>query len=347
MTVLNKLKQIQERDSRLRLTVVFLTMLCVLSLVSCKKDDTDATPKKEKDPGIHEEVGRGPATVALDVDRKEISIAERLNLTISISVDEDYEIKLPGFGEKLEQFGIVDYHTTQPELIEGNRKKVSRSYVLEPFLSGDYTIPPMVITFWKKSEQESGEHKIETPEVTIKVKSLLPEDLKDVSLNEIKPPVSFPRSHILWLWAAIAAAVLVTGIVTTTAIVRKRKKAAGEGLGLRISAYELAYEALKRLVEENLPGKGEFKCFYQHISAILRRYIENRFGLHAPEQTTEEFLSGLENAPDFPEEYKTLLKTFLNHCDLVKFAEYQPGTEDIQNTFNSCRSFIEGTEERE
>jgi len=347
MIVLNKMKQIQGRDFRLRIAIVFLTMLCVLSSISCKKDDSAATSKEEKDPGIHEEVDRGPATVTLDVDRKEISIAERLNLTISISVDEDYDIKLPGFGEKLEQFGIVDYHTTQPELIEGNRKKVSRSYVLEPFLSGDYTIPPMVIKFRKKSDQEAGEHKIETSEVTIKVKSLLPEDLKDVSLNEIKPPVPFPRSYILWLWAAIAAAALVTGIVTTTVIVRKRKKAAGEGSGLSIPAHELAYEALKRLVEEDLPGKGEIKLFYQRISAILRRYIENRFGLHAPEQTTEEFLFGLENAQKFPEKYKTLLKVFLNHCDLVKFAEYQPETEDIQNTFNSCRSFIEGTEERE
>jgi hypothetical protein len=347
MIVLNKMKQIQGRGFRLKVTIVFLTMLCVLSSASCKKDDTGATPKEEKDAGIHEEVDRGPATVTLDVDRKEISIAERLNLTISITVDEDHDIKLPGFGEKLEQFGIVDYRTTQPELIEGNRKKVSRSYVLEPFLSGDYTIPPMVIKFWKKGDQEAEEHKIETSEVTVKVKSLLPEDLKDVSLNEIKPPVPFPRSYIPWIWAVIAAAVLVTGIVTTTVIVRKRRKAEGEGPGLKIPAHELAYEALKRLVEEDLPGKGEIKLFYQRISAILRRYIENRFGLRAPEQTTEEFLFGLENAPDFPDNYKTLLKKFLNHCDLVKFAEYQPGIEDIQNTFNSCRSFIEGTEERE
>jgi hypothetical protein len=318
-----------------------------LSSVSCKKEDTVTASKEEKDSGIHEEVDRGPATVTLDVDRKEITIAERLNLTISITVDEDYDIKLPGFGEKLEQFGIVDYRTTQPELIESNRKKVSRSYVLEPFLSGDYTIPPMVVKFWKKGDQEAGEHKIETSEVTVKVKSLLPEDFKDVSLNEIKPPVPFPRSYILWVWAAIATAVLVTGIVTTTVIVRKRKKAEGEGPGLKIPAHELAYGALKRLVDEDLPGKGEIKLFYQRISAILRRYIENRFGLHAPEQTTEEFLFGLENAPNFPDKYKTLLKNFLNHCDLVKFAEYQPRTEDIQNTFDSCRSFIEGTEERE
>ena len=50
---------------------------------------------------------------------------------------------------------------------------------------------------------------------------------------------------------------------------------------------------------------------------------------------------------DFPDNYKPLLNTFLKHCDLVKFAEYQPSKEDIQKTFDSCKAFIEGTQERE
>ncbi len=274
-----------------RAAIVLLSMVCFLSSVSCRKDETTADLEKEADTGIHEEIERGPATVTLDADQKEISISERLNLAISIAVDEDYDIRLPGFGEKLEQFGIVDYHTTQPELIENNRKKISRSYVLEPFLSGDYTIPPMVVTFWKKGEPEAGAHKIETSEIKIKVNSLLPEDLKAVKLNEIKPPVRFPRSYIIWIWAGIAAAVVVIGIAATTVILKKRNKAGGEGSSLRRPAHELAYEALQKLVGEDLPAKGEIKLFYQRISAILRRYIENRFRLHAPEQTTEEFLS--------------------------------------------------------
>ena len=43
--------------------------------------------------------------------------------------------------------------------------------------------------------------------------------------------------------------------------------------------------------------------------------------------------------------YKALLNTFLNHCDLVKFAEYQPQTDDIQKTFDSCKAFIEETKD--
>lgn len=331
---------------QLRSAIILLIMISAPYEMSCKKGEDASITEKEKNTGIHERYERGPAAVTIDVDQKEITIADRLNLKISVFVDEDYEIKLPGFGEKLEQFGIVDYHTTQPELLEGNRKKISRSYVLEPFLSGDYTIPPMEVKFWKKGEQGTGEHKIETSELTIKVKSLLPEDLKEARLHEISPPIKFPRSYLLWIWAGIVTAVIGIGIVAAIVILQKRKNARAEDIQAMIPAHELAYGELEKLAAEDLPQKGEIKLFYQRISGILRRYIENRFGLRAPEQTTEEFLAGLETARDFPSRYKALLKTFLSHCDLVKFAEYQPKTEDIQKTFDSCRAFIEGTEER-
>jgi hypothetical protein len=336
-------------DNKFRLPraaiVLVLLITSFLSIVSCKEDKTAATTDNEIDTGIHEKFERGPALVILDIDRKEITIAERLNLTIGVTVDEDYEVDLPGFGENLEQFGIVDYHTTQPELLEDNKTKISRSYVLEPFLSGDYKIPAMEIKFWKKGEEESGAHTIETSEAEIKVKSLLPEDLKDVQLNDIKPPVDFPSVYRIWLWAGIGVAVIFIAAVALFVFIKRRKRAEIRSINAKILAHELAYEELRKLVSEDLPNKGEIKLFYQRISSILRHYIENRFGINAPEQTTDEFLAGLEAKPDFALKYRMLLNAFLRHCDLVKFAEHQPQTDDIQKTFDSCKAFIEETKD--
>ena len=326
--------------------MVFVVMLSLLSAVSCNKGETTGTPGEEEETGIHKTIDRGPATLFLDIDHKEITIAERLNLKITMVVDEDYEVKLPGFGEKLEQFGIVDYRTTQPELTEDNRKKMSRSYVLEPFLSGEYVIPSMEVSFWNKQEEEAGAHQIETPEATVTVRSLLPEDLEEVKLNDIKPPVPFPHSYALWIWLGVGSALVVAGIAVAVILIRRRRKVE-EVWSQRVPAHELAYEELRRLVAEDLVKKGEIKVFYQRLSGVVRHYIENRFGLRAPEQTTEEFLTGLEAAQEFPDTYKPLLKTFLNHCDLVKFAEHQPRAEGIQKTFDSCKAFIKGTEEEE
>ena len=75
----------------------------------------------------------------------------------------------------------------------------------------------------------------------------------------------------------------------------------------------------------------------------MRQYIENRFGLHAPERTTEEFLDELRSSDALEEKFRPLLEEFLTHCDLVKFAEFQPTTADIQKMFDTTKQFIEAT----
>ena len=67
------------------------------------------------------------------------------------------------------------------------------------------------------------------------------------------------------------------------------------------------------------------------------------FGLAAPEQTTEEFLASISRDGQFDSRTKKLFSSFLEHCDLVKFARYAPETQEIQQTFNVTRAFIEET----
>ncbi len=323
-----------------------IVMLCLMLFLSCSnnKPDPDSSPE-EKSAGIHESIERGPARVTLDVDKKEISIAERINLTIGVDIGEDYEVEMPAFGDKLEQFGIVDYHTTQPELKDNSRKLVSRSYILEPFLSGDYKISPMKIAFFRKDEKDNGVHYVETPEIIIRVKSLLPDDMGNMKLNEIIHPLPYPRSYTVWIWST--AGIVLVALLAGGIFLHRKRLTARAASEIRLKAHEIAYNELRALVDENLIEKGDIKEFYHRLSAIVRRYIENRFGLRAPEQTTEEFLSGLEYASGFPSQYKPLLKNFLKHSDLVKFARFQPDDEDIQKSFDSCKAFIQGTEERE
>jgi hypothetical protein len=112
-------------------------------------------------------------------------------------------------------------------------------------------------------------------------------------------------------------------------------------------AHELAYERLRALVKEDLIGAGRIKEFYERISDILRHYIEHRFSLRAPERTTEEFLAELANAEVLPATEKQRLGEFLQHCDLVKFAKHNPTTQQIQETFDLVKDFIEKTKSDE
>lgn len=318
-------------------------LLCLLSCAKTQKQEASAV---KEEAAIHEIYENGPASLTLDADKSSMTIADRLNLTITIVVDEDYEVTMPDLTGRLEQFGIVDWHTTQPELLDNNKKRITRNYVLEPFLSGDYTIPSMEAEFYKKSEGEASSHSISTSELTIKVNSLLPEDLKEMKLNDIKPPVPYPTDYRKLILVAGGALLLAAAGIFSWLYYKRRMRTV-DAHAVMLTPQEIAYRELEELAAENLLEKGEIKPYYQRVSGILRRYIENRFGLRAPEQTTEEFLAGLERDSGLPEDFKPLLRTFLRHCDLVKFAEFRPGQEESLQTFESCRNFIRGTEEKE
>src|SRR5207245_506058 len=54
--------------------------------------------------------------------------------------------------------------------------------------------------------------------------------------------------------------------------------------------HEIAAAELERLRGRRLVEHGAFKEYYSALSDIVRRYLEDRFKLRAPEMTTEEFL---------------------------------------------------------
>ena len=87
----------------------------------------------------------------------------------------------------------------------------------------------------------------------------------------------------------------------------------------------MAIRALQRLREENPPVEE----FYTRLSDIVRRYLEGQLGLRAPERTTEEFLYEVSRDHALSAEHKELLGAFLQESDLVKFARFRPGADDM------------------
>lgn len=119
---------------------------------------------------------------------------------------------------------------------------------------------------------------------------------------------------------------------------------------VQVRPEETALLALENLLAEDLLATGQIKLFHLRISDILRRYIENRFGLKAPDRTTEEFLTELSQSNSSGQTllgiHKNLLKEFLTQCDLVKFAKHKPTVAESEKTVVICREFIEKTGEK-
>jgi len=327
-----------------RLFLWFSLVVFLLSPFSCKKEKSEEVDTSNYE--IAKQYKRGLATLDVKVDRKEITIADQVNLVLQVNITEDFEVEMPKFGEKLEQFLIKDYRIPPPRLIEDGKLLLQRTYVLEPFLSGEYTIPAMKIQFWKKDEADGPKYELETEALAIQVKSLLPETTAELEIRDIAAPVSLPPPSRVRIYAIAGGGIALLLFAVLFMLWWKRRRVDAFVIP-KIPAHELAYRELEKLLAEKLLDQEQVKGFYYKLTDILRHYIENRFGLHAPERTSEEFLDELQISNILQAEHKQLLKDYMQHCDLVKFAEHQPATEDIQKTFDACKRFIVETESAE
>mgnify|MGYP003694237597 CR=1 FL=1 len=90
----------------------------------------------------------------------------------------------------------------------------------------------------------------------------------------------------------------------------------------RVPPHERALARLAALRSMPVPDEPAVQRFHVEASAIVRDYIEERFGVHAPEMTTEEFLNAKETHEALADAHRAVLAAFLDQCDLVKFARH-------------------------
>ena len=319
-------------------------ILCVSAVVSllligtgCRRDSQGDAGKVEFE--VDEVYERGPATVHVRLDKTTMTIADTVLLQFEATLQSGYEIRMPGVEAVLENFGIVDWDNLGERLDAENNVVTTYQYRLEPFLSGEYEIPAFTFEFHDVNDPDTKHELISEP-VAVEVTSLLGDQRAELVIEDIEGVVEMPRpARRWWLWGLALPAVAAVPV----GWLLLRSKRARKLVRIFKPAHELAYARLRVLVAEDLIEQGRLKEFYERISGILRHYIEDRFDLHAPERTTEEFLAELRSSDALGGTDKKSLEEFLTHCDLVKFAKHDPTTEQIQQTFDLVKDFIERT----
>ncbi len=313
-------------------------LLILLALAGCKRGPSD--PKAGAAFEVDKVYERGPLTAHVRLDRTKISIAETVLLQLEATVSSKYEVTMPKVDETLlAHFGLVSWDHLGRKLDPNNNVATTYQYRLEPFLSGKFDIPAFTFVFQDVNDP-NAKHEVASEPIPVEVTSLLGEDRAKLTINDIEGVVEMPARMSWWgLWAAGGAAVVIWPLIWWLV----RRKRTREQVRIFQPAHELAYARLRALVAEGLVEAGRVKEFYERINAILRHYIEDRFELRAPERTTEEFLYELGRTDVLAPADKQTLQEFLTHCDLVKFAKHAPTTEQIQQSFDLIKAFVEKT----
>jgi len=327
-----------------KLFCVYLLFVCGLLLVCTGCEKTTENKGQTKEFEIDKDYQRGPLTVHVRVDKAKATIAETILLELEATIEPGFEAQMPKVDKVLENFGIVDWDNLGDKLDKNNNVVSRYRYRLEPFLSGTFAIPAFTFQFTDVNSPEEKTHELTTEPIDIEVASLLGEQRAELKIANIEDVVNVPAEpSYWWIWLLVSLGIVAAVIFWFY----RRGQRVKELFRIFKPAHEIAYERLRSLIEEELVKAGKIKEFYERISDILRHYIEHRFNLKAPERTTEEFLVELASANVLGKQDGERLAEFLQHCDLVKFAKYDPTTEQIQKTFDLVKDFIETTKSDE
>lgn len=311
--------------------------LLVSSFLACQDPEISSSDEKEVQniEAMEQILEKGGVSSALRIWPKEPILGDILHLELRVTAKENWEVQMPPFGEALGRFQIIDFEPSE-SVDSQNQKVFVQKYRLQAHHSGKQQLPSLRILL---NEKEGKPQELLTDELSLVVAGILPEDAP----LELQPP----RDKLEYFWSIPVEAIIGGGVflglslgIFAWFLGRGRKRE------LQISAFEKAIQKLYDLEESQYPEE-ELDQFYQELSMILRRYIEGRFGISAPEQTTEEFLLSIEGILLFEPKQKEFLRHFLRECDAIKFAGQKSSLPASQEALEKVRQFIHETRKQE
>ncbi len=276
----------------------------------------------------------GPVEINIDFSQDIYHIGDQMILNLTVLTEPGYSIQLPEIvpPEKVEQVMVGDAQVNKRWGIVQH----TISYHFTTFEPGEYIFPEISIPY-TTPDGEKAEWKTE-PSILL-VESLL--NSQDSDIRDLKPLAEVPSDYMLYYLLVGLIMLIVIGVLIWHYF--KKRQHNVETLSTPLPAHVVAYQRLAALETSDLLEEGQIDKYFTILSEIVREYIENRYTVKAREMTTQEFLEQALLRLKLSQQHQELLKDFLQHADLVKYARHIPEYEQIHQAFIKARNFVDET----
>lgn len=277
--------------------------------------------------------------------RDSILIADQLEYGFQLdSVPEGTAVALPDFspmsGDTLTLIRGWQLDTTARLRVRRSGGKarlynLRGSIVLAPFEEGTYHLPDIPVLRGSDTLRFAG--------LEMEVKTM-PVDTATFVLHDIKGQIRYPltfKELLPWIAAFWLLAVLV--ILAVCLVQLHRRRAGGEAAVPKDPAYIVALRELDKWRGDKFWAPDKQKAYYSGITDALKTYIEDRFGVDAPEMTTAELFDALRAEKDLPEELRQELQDVFECADFVKFAKHTASDEENARALPTAVRFVTST----
>ncbi len=256
--------------------------------------------------------------VQLNATPPKATIGDPIQIDLEVTTPPGYKADILKPEKRDGDFAILGF--SKSTVVEQKKTSLRHKgqFIAAIYKTGAFTFPPIRIML----EDGAGKKTfVSSPAVTVEIQSIID---KNAQLKDMKKQAEIPEKFNWILWLAI---MLAGGIIVFSGWQfwkRRRNCPAKESLMPVKNPLDVAELDLRSLLDRGLPTAGLEKKFYIQLSDIVKRILESGFGISAEEQTTSEIMDSLRQAPNRDIGKLELIETFLDSCDVVKFAKYIP-----------------------
>lgn len=265
------------------------------------------------------------------VDSDSIRVGDTINL--SIVLEGNYTLRDYPEAEAFPE--DVDMLNRQRFQFEARRDSIV--YTLQYFGVEDLTIDPLEFAV-TTAEQDTV---VRSSRVPLYFKSTLASNEEE--LRPLKPIFDFARSY----WPIILGVALL--ILLGFLLVKYLRERSRQEMFIPESFRETDFINPLDELEEDIvalrsakqpTNREEFETFYVRLADSIRRYLKRVYDLPALEMTTREIITELQRERASSELIRDV-KNVLRDADMVKFAKFNPASDQVTDAIQTGVDFLE------
>lgn len=293
-------------------------------------------------PCLGQEVQRSEPKIGVDIAPTKVLVGRKVIVTFQVEVGEGVKVYFPESPDT-RPFRLLGHEKEVPSIVGTEAVEVHR-LILLPLRVGTAVLAPIEVPYVSRDGQALSTR---TPEVRIEVLGTLGDEANPEVASAGEPvPVYVTNTVLVWTLSGLGIAIAAGALGALGYRAYRRWKEAHRPPPPPRPPLEVALERLGALDAVGLIEAGEMQQLALQVSEIFRDFLGSVFGFPGVDMTTFEVVRALSSKSlgrvTLPE-----LEDFLEFCDLVKFAKWQPSKDEALGLVSRARSIVERIGQRE
>jgi len=271
-------------------------------------------------------------------DSTSIVIGDQVKLRLEVDQPKGAKVLFPKFADTITG-KIKVIKTFPPDTVQnGGNLHIQQEILVTSFDSGYHKVAPLAFPF----QMESIKDTIRSSPLYLNVFNI--PIGKDADIRDIKPVYGAPFTlKEIWLYILLGIGAILIAFAAWFLYKKYRNEPVFASKKPIEPAHVIALRELDKLRAEKLWQQNKVKEYYTRLTEIIRVYIEQRFGVMAMEQTSDEILLSLKEVYLEDMLALDLLKKLLVIADLVKFAKSLPLPDENEISLLDAYQFVNNT----